>query len=162
MNIDKLAYRKAVNHMMKKATEMQTRAEIASENEPIWTEPIPFAEKKEGLQKTINYKKTMAIGVYCMIYKPTMTVMGIGQGNIATRIRSHLQSFRNKGKVRIGENSITHSPLGRNMYEYDKNEDNWLVEWCILNDKELSCSYEETLQNLYEPQLNSILMAGKG
>ena len=165
MNIDKLAYRKAVNSKIQKATAMLERAKIAAELEPVWSEILPFGGSKKGLNlsKMEDGVNTLRIGVYCVIYKPTGEVMGIGQGNIAARLMTHRRIYKNKGKVIThNDKTNTSSPLGKNMYEYDKNINNWEIQICILNDKELSVCYEEELQNLYEPQLNTLSMAGKG
>jgi|TARA_Y100000310_G_C20207274_1_gene589639 hypothetical protein len=160
MNIDKLAYRKAVNSKIQKATAVLERAKFASEQEPVWGEILPFAGSQKGLElsKTTNGVIFRKIGVYCIIYKPTGEVMGVGQGNITNRWQRHKDTFRAKGV--IDENR--YSNMARHMYLYDKNVANWQIQICILNDKELSVCYEKELQNLYEPKLNSLSMAGKG
>jgi len=68
------------------------------------------------------------VGAYVIWHK--QKAMYVGEGVIAQRIRRHRDVFNNSGKSISHGKSISSSPVGRKMYEYDPNIENWEVSFC--------------------------------
>jgi len=128
--------------------------------QPIWSEPRPINEKnKKG--EIPNHPISKAIGVYRIIYKPTMVVMYIGCGRIVNRKTRHRDVHGNGGKPILHLNSSSSSQAGIHMYKHDKDINNWLFQWCDVGSVGLSEIYELKLQQEEKPQFNNPNMAGK-
>lgn len=122
-------------------------------NDPVWSEPTPITERQIGISGKL--------GVYRIIYKPTMETVSIGQGHVSTRKARHLSVFRNGGKDVVSSSGATSgSQTAQKMYKFDSNLDNWLFSWCDVGDKTVSSSYEHLLQLNEEPLFNDLKMAG--
>ena len=152
-------YNTAVNNVIQKLSESLGRIKELSMNQPIWSEIAPINSPSPRIE---NHPITYAIGVYKIIYKPTMEVMSIGCGNVSARKSRHMGVFKNDGKTIISLNgSPSGSMTGIHMYKYDKDINNWLCQWCDVGNKELSEMYETILQQQENPSFNNESMAGK-
>jgi len=120
-----------------------------------WSEPLSLTAKEgNGISK--------AVGVYRIIYKPTMTVMSIGCGNVGNRRIRHKNVFNNKGMPIIhsgGGSSDSQTAL--KMYLYDPDLNSWLFSWVNVGDKGLAEDFETKLIYDTEPVFNNLSMAGK-
>jgi hypothetical protein len=117
---------------------------------PVWTTPVPIATAKiKG-----------GLGVYMMIYEPTMEIVSIGQGKVGARKTRHMTVLKNGGKDIMGENSNTHSQTAKKMHKFDSNINKWLFSYTILNQKSLCSEYEAQLQKKFKPRFSNLSMAG--
>tara|TARA_B100000287_G_C20570946_1_gene756529 strand:- start:109 stop:570 length:462 start_codon:yes stop_codon:yes gene_type:complete len=153
--MDKI-YHKAINKRIQKLSEDIGELKVRSEMEPIWSEPAPIGDR-EPIGSGISEK----MGVYRIIYKPTMITMSIGKGWIGDRKCRHKLIHQNKGKPVRYSTSNTDSPTGRKMYNYDRKLKNWLFSWCEVGNEELALEYEKQLQFSEKPEFNDLNMAGK-
>ena len=128
--------------------------DVLGNTEPDWTDPIGFGDRGVGI--------TGVIGVYRVIYKPTMETKYLGEGVVGHRRTAHKTVYLNKGAI-IHKKSggVTDSHCGRKMYAYDSKLDNWLFSWCHIGNDELSKEYETQLQHLEDPPYSEKYMAGK-
>jgi hypothetical protein len=151
-------YTEAVNNIVQKLSEDIGRIKELSTNLPEWTKPHPITEPSPKIK---GVSVSNGLGVYRIIYKPTMEVMSIGCGRIGARKARHKSVHQNKGKTLISENgSPSPSMTGMHMYRHDSNIDNWLFQWCHLGNKSLAESYEILLQEAEEPLFNDLSMGG--
>lgn len=152
-------YSEAVNSIIQQLSETVGRIKELSTIEPIWSDMAPIDGPSPRIK---NHSISYAIGVYKIIYKPTMEVMSIGCGNIGNRRTRHLRVFKNKGNTLITKNgSPSGSMTAIHMYRYDKNINNWLFQWCDVGNKELSERYELLLQQNENPLFNNLSLGGK-
>ena len=153
------SYNTAVNNIIQRLSESIGRIKELSSNEPTWSDILPIDGPSPIIE---NESISSAIGVYKIIYKPTMEVMSIGCGNVSARKARHLGVFKNNGETIISKNgSPSGSMTGMHMFRYDSNIDNWLFQWCNVGNKELSEMYETILQQNENPIFNNESMAGK-
>tara|TARA_Y100000310_G_scaffold258082_1_gene266362 strand:+ start:43 stop:501 length:459 start_codon:yes stop_codon:yes gene_type:complete len=147
------SYQRAVNEKIQSLSETIGRIKELSNIEPVWSEPKYIDSTHKGISG--------AVGVYRIIYKPTMETMSIGQGNVGNRKDRHLQVFRNDGKDKIAPGGSTSgSVTAQKMYKYDTNLDNWLFSFCDVGEKILASEYENQLQIVEEPEFNNLSMGG--
>ena len=152
-------YNTAVNNVIQQLSENIAMIKSLSSNEPVWSDIVPIDGPSPKIQ---NHKISNSIGVYKIIYKPTMEIMSIGCGNVSARKARHLGVFKNKGKTIISKNgSPSPSITGMYMFRHDRNINNWLFQWCNVGNKELSEMYEIILQQNETPIFNNESMAGK-
>jgi len=104
---------------------------------------------------------TNTIGVYRIIYKPTMETMSIGVGLVSQRLSVHKQMFINQGKPTIHNGTSTKSPTASHMYKFDRHRGHWLFSWCEVPNRSLAGEYEKLLILLEQPKFNNLSMAGK-
>jgi hypothetical protein len=152
-------YKTAVDISIKRLSENLKKIYEVMDNEPIWSDITHIDEPSAPIP---NVSISKSVGVYRIIYKPTMKTMSIGCGNVSARKARHLGVFKNNGKTIISSNgSPSGSMTGMHMFKYDKNIKNWLFQWCNIGNKELSEVYETLLQKQENPLFNSECMAGK-
>ena len=149
-------YQKAINKRIQKLSEDIGELNVRGEIEPMWSEPQPIANREPN-GSGIGGK----MGVYRIIYLPTMKTMSIGKGWIGDRKCRHKIIFENKGKPVRYSTSNTDSPTGRKMYNHDRKIKNWLFSWCEVGNDELAKEYEMQLQFAEKPEFNDLNMAGK-
>ena len=148
-----IIFNRAVVNKVQKISEQLENIKSMSSFEPKWSDPAPID----------SIKISEGLGVYRIIYKPTGMTMYIGQGWVFVRRSKHKRVFLNSGKAIIHPSgSVTDSPAGRKMFEYDTDIDNWLFQFCFIPSKQLCCEYEKGLQEDEEPEFNDQSMAGKG
>ena len=127
---------------------------------PKWTEPAALTSKVKPGPRGFTMQ---GLGVYNIIYGPTEIVMYTGQGVVSHRKSAHKMIFKNEGKVIVHAGGTrTDSPVARKMFDYDPNLDNWLHQYCLIDNKELCAAYELELINEMSPEFNAQGMAGKG
>ena len=147
------SYQKAVNEKLQQLSESVGRIKELSNVEPTWSTPLQIDSTHKGI--------TSVVGVYRIIYKPTMETMSIGQGNVGARRGRHTGVFKNKGKDLIHPSGATSgSQTGQKMYRYDTNLDNWMFSFCDVGEKTLASEYENQLQIIEEPEFNNLSMGG--
>ena len=127
---------------------------------PKWTEPAALTSKVKPGPRGFTMQ---GLGVYNIIYGPTEIVMYTGQGVVSHRKSAHKMIFKNEGKVIVhGGGTRTDSPVARKMFDYDPNLDNWLHQYCLIDNKQLCAAYETELIDQMSPEFNCETMAGKG
>lgn len=147
-------YDKSVEYLIISLEEKIELLNQLKDSEIKWSKPNQFSDSESGVSK--------AIGCYKIIYKPTMKVMGIGQGNISNRKARHKSVFLNGGVDIIHENGTSSgSPTAGKMFRFDSDLENWLFSWCDVGSKELAQIYEDKLIREFQPEFNSEHMAGK-
>lgn len=151
------AYQRAINEKIRLLSESIGELKALAKFEPQWSFPQPFTEREAS-----GSGLSSAIGCYKIIHIPTNEVMDIGQGNIGARKSRHKTCFLNEGKPIIHENgTMSHTTAGLNMWKFDNDIENWAFSWCDLGSKHLAEEYETQLIEEYQPQFNSVHMAGK-
>ena len=132
------------------------------DNDLVWSEPRKLFKKKHGKK---NFEPlgipTSTIGVYRIIYEPTMETMSIGVGTISQRLSVHKRMFINKGKTKIHNGTCTKSPAANHMYNYDRHRGHWLFSWCEVKNRSLADEVERLLILTEQPEFNNLSMAGK-
>ena len=130
---------------------------------PKWTEPEALTVRLGTGPRVARDAMMKNLGVYKIIYEPNMIVMYIGQGVVSQRKSAHKAIFNNEGKVIVhGGGTRTDSPVARKMFDYDPNLDNWLHQYCLIDNKQLCAAYETELIDQMSPEFNCETMAGKG
>tara|TARA_Y100000361_G_C10958976_1_gene237792 strand:+ start:47 stop:520 length:474 start_codon:yes stop_codon:yes gene_type:complete len=152
-------YTESINKILQKlSTDIDDIKEL-SNNTPEWTKPHLITETSPKSKGVSVWK---GIGVYRIIYKPTMEVMSIGCGNVGSRKNRHKSVFLNGGETIISKNgSPSGSMTGIHMFKHDTDINNWLFQWTQIGNKPLSEYYELLLQETENPLFNSPHMAGK-
>ena len=145
-------YALATTNVIQALSEEIARLKGRSMVEPEWSKPALITEPSEGIR---------GVGVYRIIYKPTLTTMSIGQGNVSARKARHKGVFLNKGKDIISKGGATSPSItGQKMYQYDPDINNWLFSFCVVGNKKVAVEYEELLQLTEEPEFNELSMGG--
>jgi len=129
------------------------------DNDLVWSEPKKLFKKKNG--RMFTGVPTNTIGVYRIIYEPTMETMSIGVGTISPRLSVHKRMFINKGKTKIHNGTCTKSPTANHMYNYDRHRGHWLFSWCEIKNRSLADEVERLLILTEQPEFNNLSMAGK-
>ena len=125
----------------------------------IWTEIAPYLQP---IRKLNSVTISKAVGVYRIYYKPTMTIMDVGNGNIGNRHQRHRTVFQNNGVALMHKKGgSSGSAVATKMYNLDSDFSNWMFDWCHIGNKELSNRYEIMLIEKYRPEFNMDFMAGK-
>ena len=160
--MDKI-YQEAVNNRIQYHSEQIGRIKEHGYIYPVWSEPKWLFDKKRG--------KTMfepfgcpsgTIGVYRIIYKPTMETLSIGCGVVTNRLSRHRLVFLNGGRDVPNPGGTTNgSATGGHMYKYDTHRKNWMFSWCDIGNKSLAEEYEDLLIKLEKPLFNKEWMGGK-
>tara|TARA_Y100000296_G_scaffold69914_1_gene84149 strand:- start:291 stop:773 length:483 start_codon:yes stop_codon:yes gene_type:complete len=157
-----IIYQEAINNKIQYHSEQIGRIKELSNREPVWSEPKYLFYKKRGnVQFSPTGISKGAIGVYRIIYKPTMETMSIGCGVAGDRVIRHRRVFLNKGKVERSANSYSGSQTGTLMYQLDRHRKNWLFSWCSIDNRSLAREYEDLLIELETPLFNDKSMGGK-
>ena len=157
-----IIYQEAINNKIQYHSEQIGRIKELSNREPVWSEPKYLFYKKRGnVQFSPTGISKGAIGVYRIIYKPTMETMSIGCGVAGDRVIRHRRVFLNKGKVERSANSYSGSQTGTLMYQLDRHRKNWLFSWCSIDNRSLAREYEDLLIELETPLFNNKSMGGK-
>ena len=93
-------YTESINKILQKlSTDIDDIKEL-SNNTPEWTKPHLITETSPKSKGVSVWK---GIGVYRIIYKPTMEVMSIGCGNVGSRKNRHKSVFLNGGETIISK-----------------------------------------------------------
>ncbi len=159
--VDKI-YQEAVNNRTQYHSEQIGKIEERRNRKPVWSEPKYLFYKKRGnVQFSPTGISKGAIGVYRIIYKPTMETMSIGCGVAGDRVIRHRRVFLNKGKVERSANSYSGSQTGTLMYQLDRHRKNWFFNWCFIGNKSLAEKYEDLLIKYEKPLFNNESMGGK-
>ena len=155
-------YQEAVNNRIQYHSEQIGRMKELNNSKPVWSEPRKLFKKKHGKLKFEPFGvPTNTIGVYSIIYKPTMETMSIGCGIIASRLFRHRLVFLNKGKDVSNPGGTTNgSATGGHMYKHDTHRKNWLFSWCSISNKSLGREYENLLIKTEKPLFNKEFMGG--
>ena len=159
----------AINNQFQKLYEQEDRLkEFRSNNrvddDLVWSEPRKLFKKKHGKK---NFEPlgvpTSTIGVYRIIYEPTMETLSIGCGLVGHRLGVHRRIFLNKGKdiSYSVSGTTTGSATGGHMYKHDTYRKNWLFSWCSIGNKSLAEEYEDLLIKTEKPLFNNESMGGK-
>ena len=157
-----IIYQEAINNKIQYHSEQIGRIKELSNRKPVWSEPKYLFYKKRGnVQFSPTGISKGAIGVYRIIYKPTMETMSIGCGVAGDRVIRHRRVFLNKGKVERSANSYSGSQTGTLMYQLDRHRKNWLFSWCSIDNRSLAREYEDLLIELETPLFNNKSMGGK-
>ena len=161
--VDKI-YQEAVNNRIQYHSEHVGRIKELGNRNPEWSEPRKLFKKKHG--KTMFEPcgvPTGTIGVYRIIYEPTMETLSIGCGLVGHRLGVHRRIFLNKGKdiSYSVSGTTTGSATGGHMYKHDTYRKNWLFSWCSIGNKSLAEEYEDLLIKLEKPLFNKEWMGGK-
>jgi|TARA_B110000263_G_C14974797_1_gene358767 hypothetical protein len=145
-------YTLAITNVIQNLSEEIGGLKSGSMVEPEWSIPALITEMSKGIK---------GIGVYRIIYKPTLITMSVGQGNISARKGRHKAVFLNKGKDIVSKSGATSpSVTGQKMYQYDTNINNWLFSFCVVGNKKVAVQYEKLLQEIEEPEFNILSMGG--
>ena len=149
---DKPAYIRAIAIKRQQLKESLRQLDVLENKVPTWSDVVRMDDARVP---------GGTIGVYKIIYKPTMKVMSIGQGNVKGRRGRHLSVFKNGGKdiTHIG-GSTSGSVVAQKMFRHDSNLDNWLFSWCETKEKTLASQYEFELQQEMLPPFNGLHMGG--
>jgi hypothetical protein len=156
-------FQDSITELQYRLTTDLAKITMMKNSEPEWSEPKPLFKKKHGKKMFEPFGVIRGtIGVYRIIYKPTMETVSIGCGVITGRLGRHRSVFLNKGKD-ISHKSGTTSPSATagHMYKYDTHRKNWLFSWCSIENKLLAEEYELQLQKMETPLFNDLSMAGK-
>jgi len=158
-----IIYQEAINNKIQYHSEQIGRIKELSNREPVWSEPRKLFKKKHGKTKFAPCGvPSGTIGVYRIIYEPTMETMSIGCGLVATRLIRHRHVFLNKGKDISNPGGTTNgSATGGHMYKYNTHRKNWLFSWCSIDNRSLAREYEDLLIELETPLFNNKSMGGK-
>ena len=156
-------YQEAVNNRIQYHSEQVGRIKELSNRKPEWSEPRKLFNKKRGKKRFDPFGiPTGTIGVYRIIYKPTMETVSIGCGGTALRLARHRSVFLNKGKDITNPGGTTNgSATGGHMYKYDHYRKNWMFSWCSIGNKSLANEYEDLLIKIEKPLFNDESMGGK-
>ena len=146
------AYQNAIDIKRIQLKESLKQLDILENKVPVWSD-ITLMDNASV--------PTGTIGVYKIIYEPTMEVMSIGQGNISGRRGRHLSVFKNNGQdITHSGGSTSGSVVAQKMFKHDSNLDNWLFSWCETKEKTLASQYEFELQQEMLPPFNGLHMGG--
>ena len=157
-----IIYQEAINNQIQYHSEQIDRIKELNKN-PVWSEPRKLFKRK-------RYKKifepfgvpTGTIGVYRIIYEPTMETLSIGCGLVSTRLIRHRNVFLNKGRDVSNPGGTTNgSATGGHMYQYDTHRKNWMFSWCDIGNKSLANECEDLLIKTEKPLFNKESMGGK-
>ena len=153
VEIDDLpAYIRAIEIKRQQLKESLRQLDVLEKKVPVWSDVTLMSEA---------LVPTGTIGVYKIIYKPTMEVMSIGQGNVSGRRTRHLSVFKNNGQdITHSGGSTSGSVVAQKMFKHDSNLDNWLFSWCETKEKTLASQYEFELQQEILPPFNGLHMGG--
>ena len=157
-----IIYQEAINNKIQYHSEQIGRIKELSNREPVWSEPRKLFKKKPG---KINFEPFRVpggtIGVYRIIYEPTMETLSIGCGIVSSRLYRHRLVFLNKGKDVSNPGGTTNgSATAGHMYKHDTHKKNWVFSWCDIGNKSLSEEYEDLLIKLEKPLFNKESMGG--
>ena len=159
--MDKI-YQEAVNSRIQYHSEEIGRIKECGSREPVWSEEKYLFYKKRGKTRFEPFGVPIGtIGVYRIIYEPTMETVSIGQGVIGSRLGRHRETFLNGGKYVRGNDASWGSQTGIKMHRYDSKRKYWMFSWCYVGNKSLAKAYEKLLQELEEPIFNALSMGGK-
>ena len=158
-----IIYQEAINNKIQYHSEQIGRIKELSNREPVWSEPRKLFKKKHG---KIKFEPcgvpSGTVGVYRIIYEPTMETLSIGCGLVATRLIRHRNVFLNKGKDYLSPGGSSNgSACGGHMYRYETYRKNWLFSWCSIDNRSLAREYEDLLIELETPLFNDKSMGGK-
>jgi hypothetical protein len=155
-------YQEARNNRIQYHSEEIGRIKELNKN-PVWSEPRKLFKKKHGKTKFEPFGvSTGTIGVYRIIYEPTMETLSIGCGIVASRLNRHRSVFLNKGKDYLSPGGSSNgSACGGHMYKYNTHRKNWLFSWCSIDNRSLAREYEDLLIKLEKPLFNKEWMGGK-
>jgi hypothetical protein len=158
-----IIYQEAINNKIQYHSEQIGRIKELSNREPVWSEPRKLFKKKHGKTKFEPFGvSTGTIGVYRIIYEPTMETLSIGCGIVASRLNRHRSVFLNKGKDYLSPGGSSNgSACGGHMYKYNTHRKNWLFSWCSIDNRSLAREYEDLLIELETPLFNDKSMGGK-
>ena len=160
--MDKI-YQEAVNGRIQHHSEEIGRIKECGGREPVWSEEKHLFDKKRGKTRfTPMGIPTDTIGVYRIIYEPTMETLSIGCGVVTNRLSRHRLVFLNGGRDVPNPGGTTNgSATGGHMYKYDTHRKNWMFSWCDIGNKSLAEEYEDLLIKLEKPLFNKEWMGGK-
>ena len=160
--VDKI-YQEAVNNRIQYHSEHVGRIKELGNRNPEWSEPRKLFNKKYGKLKFEPFGvPTGTIGVYRIIYEPTMETLSIGCGVVTNRLSRHRLVFLNGGRDVPNPGGTTNgSATGGHMYKYDTHRKNWMFSWCDIGNKSLAEEYEDLLITLEKPLFNKEWMGGK-
>ena len=161
--VDKI-YQEAVNNRIQYHSEHVGRIKELGNRNPEWSEPRKLFKKKHGKTSFEPFGiQTGTIGVYRIIYEPTMETLSIGCGLVGHRLGVHRRIFLNKGKdiSYSVSGTTTGSATGGHMYKHDTYRKNWLFSWCSISNRSLADEYEDLLIELETPLFNDKSMGGK-
>tara|TARA_R110000744_G_scaffold157576_1_gene273427 strand:+ start:209 stop:691 length:483 start_codon:yes stop_codon:yes gene_type:complete len=160
--MDKI-YQEAVNSRIQHHSEEIGRIKEIGNRVPVWSDKKYLFDKKRGKTKfTPMGVPTGTIGVYRIIYEPTMETLSIGCGIVANRLSRHRLVFLNGGVDVPNPGGTTNgSATGGHMYKYDTHRKNWLFTWCSIGNKSLAEEVEDLLIKLERPPFNKEWMGGK-
>ena len=154
---------KAINNEFQNLYEQEDRLKEFSSNrvddDLVWSALKKLFKKKNG--RMFTGIPTNTIGVYRIIYEPTMETKYIGVGIIGQRLSAHKQMFINKGKTKIHNGTSTKSPTANHMYNFDRHRGHWLFSWCEIKNRSLANEVERLLILIEQPEFNNLSMAGK-
>ena len=159
-----IIYQEAINNKIQYHSEQIGRIKELSNREPVWSEPRKLFKKKHGKTKFEPFGVPVGtIGVYRIIYEPTMETLSIGCGLVGARLAVHRRIFLNKGKdiSYSVSGTTTGSATGGHMYKHDTYRKNWLFSWCSIGNKSLAEEYEDLLIKTEKPLFNNESMGGK-
>ena len=159
-----MLYQKAVNNQLQYHAEQISMIEPLRNLKEQWSDVKCLFTKKKTKSGGWVMKTgvpTGTIGVYRIIYKPTMETMSIGVGIVAQRLSTHRSIFINKGKIKVHKDTQTKSPTASHMYNYNRHRGNWLFNWCEIPNRALAGAFEEVLILTEQPKFNNLSMAGK-
>ena len=146
------AYRKAITLKRIQLKESLKQLDMLENKVPVWSDVTPIDKAKVP---------SGTIGVYKIIYKPTMKVMSIGQGNVGKRKGRHKSVFLNDGKDITHEGGTTSgSVTAQKMYRHDYDLSNWYFSYCSVGEKTLANAFENELQQDLRPPFNALHMGG--
>ena len=157
-------YQEAVNGRIQYHSEEIGRIKECGGREPIWSEERPLFKRRRGNTRFEPFGcPSDTIGVYRIIYKPTMETLGIGCGVVSARLGVHRKVFLNGGRDIFHKKSGTTSgsATGGHMYRHDTHRKNWMFSWCDIGNKSLAEEYEDLLIKLEKPLFNKEWMGGK-
>ena len=154
-------YQEARNNRIQYHSEEIGRIKELNKN-PVWSEPRKLFKKKHGKTKFEPFGVPVGtIGVYRIIYEPTMETLSIGCGIVSSRLYRHRLVFLNKGKDVSNPGGTTNgSATAGHMYKHDTHKKNWVFSWCDIGNKSLSEEYEDLLIKLEKPLFNKESMGG--
>ena len=160
--VDKI-YQKAVNNCIQYHYEQIGKIEESKKRKHGWSEPRKLFKKKRGKLRFEPFGVPVGtIGVYRIIYEPTMETMSIGNGGIPSRLIRHRSVFLNKGKDYLSPGGSSNgSATGGHMYRYNSHRKNWFFSWCYIGNKSLAKEYEDILIKTEKPLFNKESMGGK-
>ena len=159
-----IIYQEAINNKIQYHSEQIGRIKELSNREPVWSEPKYLFNKKRGKLRFEFFGIPVGtIGVYRIIYEPTMETLSIGCGIVGHRLGVHRRVFINKG-IDISysvSGTTTGSATGGHMYKHDTYRKKWLFSWCSISNRSLADEYEDLLITTEKPLFNKEGMGGK-